>query len=411
MSSGSFVGNANLIASLNRSAILRLVKEKGPISRAEIAKRLDLNPATVGRTVSQLLDSNLLIETGLAPSQGGRRPILLTYNQKAGTVIGLDLDGAYILGVLADLGGDFIYRIEYPGSPDRNGEDNLRTVYRIVEELLHFDPQIAQSIRGIGIASASVTLNPEGIITNSAPLGWRDMPLRSLMEKRFGYPVFVQNRSDLGALAESLWGVGQQAQRLVWVDVGAGIGSGIVIGRRLYQGAHGAAGEVGFIIPHSGFLGQRFDTFGCMETLSSCAAMIDRAHKAVAEGDRGLLSTKVVSGGRLTSADIFDAARQDDPLALHLVEEMADHISLIIVSVISVLDPDLIVLAQDLAYAGDLIIPRILSRITGTVVAVPKIVTSELKTEATIRGAVALALQSTEEQFYVHNAAFGAEHW
>lgn len=379
-----------------------MIKEQGPISRAEVAKRLNLHPATVGRIVAGLLASNLLVESGPAPSQGGRRPILLTYNQKAGMVIGLDLDGAYILGVLADLGGDFIHRVEYPGSPERNEADNLRTVYRGVEELLQFDPQVAQSIRGVGVASSSVTLNPEGIITNSAPLGWRNMPLRSLLQDRFGYPVFVENRSDLGALAESLWGAGQQAERLVWLDVGAGIGSGIVIGKRLYQGAHCAAGEVGFIVPDRGFLGQRFDTFGCMETLSSCAVMVERARRAVAEGDRGALYDRVAANGKLTALDIFDAARAGDALALRLVDDMADYVSLIVVSIVSVLDPDLIVLAQDLAYAGDLFVPRIEARISGVVVAAPRIVASELRTEAAIRGAVALALQAMEEQFYVH---------
>ena len=401
MSPDHFTGNSNLIAHLNRSAILRLVKEQGPISRAEVAKRLSLHPATVGRIVAGLLASNLLVENGPAPSHGGRRPILLSYNQKAATVIGLDLDGAYILGVLADLGGDFIHRVEYPGSPDRDGAENLRTVYRVLEELLAFDAQTAQSVRGIGVASSSVTLNPEGIITNSAPLGWRNMPLRSLLEDRFGYPVFVENRSDLGALAESLWGAGQQAERLVWLDVGAGIGSGIVIGKRLYQGAHCAAGEVGFIVPDKGFLGQRFDTFGCMETLSSCAVMVEQAQRAVAEGDRGALYERAAANGRLTALDIFDAARAGDALALRLVDNMADYVSLIVVSIVSVLDPDLIVLAQDLAYAGDLFIPRIEARIAGVVVAAPRIVTSALKTEAAIRGAVALALQAMEEQFYV----------
>jgi glucokinase len=232
------------------------------------------------------------------------------------------------------------------------------------------------------------------------------MHLKPLIEDRFGYHVFVQNQSNLGALAESLWGAGQEAVRLVWLDVGVGIGSGIVINKRLYQGAHHAAGEVGYLVPGTQYLGRKFDTFGCMETISSCTAILDKARQAIAHGDQGLLRDRLNDTGTLTSSDVFGAVRQNDPLAQRLVYEMADYMSQIVISIISVLDPDLVVLGQDLAEAGDLFIPRIRAQIEGVVAAMPHIVTSELKTEAVIRGAVALALQATEEQFYVTRSTF-----
>ena len=406
MQSGNFVGGANLIANLNRSSILRLVKEQGPTSRAQIAKHLELNPATVGRIVSTLLQNDLLQEVGVAPSRGGRRATLVAYNHKAGTVIGLDLNGVYLLGVLADLGGDFLHRVERPGSPTRDAQENLNSVYNIIQELLDSAPHVPDSLRGIGISCPSVTINPEGVVVMSATLGWQNIHLKSLLEDRFGHHVFVQNQSNLGALAESLWGAGQEAVRLVWLDVGVGIGSGIVINKRLYQGAHHAAGEVGYLVPGTQYLGQTFDTFGCMETISSCTAILDKARQAIAHGDQGLLRDRLTQTGTLTTSDVFGAVRQNDPLAQRLVHEMADYMSQIVVSIISVLDPDLVVLGQDLAEAGDLFIPHITAQIEGLVAAMPRIVTSELKTEAVIRGAVALALQATEEQFYVTRTSF-----
>jgi predicted NBD/HSP70 family sugar kinase len=365
-----------------------------------------LNPATVGRIVSKLLQNDLLQEVGAAPSRGGRRATLVGYNHKAGTVIGLDLNGVYLLGVLADLGGDFLHRIELPGSPIRDAQENLNSVYDIIQELLDSEPHVPDSLRGIGISTPSVTINPEGIVAMSAHLGWENMHLKSLLEDRFGYHVFVQNESNLGALAESLWGAGQKATRLVCLDVGVGIGSGIVINKRLYQGAHHAAGEVGNLIPGIQYLGRTFDTFGCMETISCCTAMLDKARQAIADGDQGLLRDRLNQTETLTASDVFGAARQNDPLAQRLVYEMADYVSQVAVSIITVLDPDLIVLGQDLAEAGDLFIPRIRAQIEGLVGAMPRIVTSELKTEAVIRGAVALALQATEEQFYVTRSTF-----
>ena len=376
------------------------------MSRAEIAKHLELNPATVGRIVSKLLQNNLLQEVGTAPSQGGRRGTLIAYNQKAGTVIGLDLNGAYILGVLADLGGDFICRAERPASATRDGQENLNIAYGIIDELLNVAPCEPRSLHGIGISCSSVTINPEGIVVLSAALGWQNMHLRALLEDRFGYPVFVQNQSDLGALAESLWGVAQETKRLVWLDVGTGIGSGIVINKRLYQGAHHAAGEVGYLVPGPQYLGQTYDSFGCMETVGSCSAITLKALRAVEDGNPTSLRDRLEQSGDLTITDIFDAARQADPVSTQLTDEMADYLSLMIASIACVLDPDMVVLGQELACAGDLLVPRLESRLRGLVAAMPQIATSSLGQDAVIRGAVALALEATEEQFYVTHSAF-----
>ena len=376
------------------------------MSRAEIAKHLELNPATVGRIVSKLIHNNLLHEIGTAPSQGGRRGTLIAYNPKAGSVLGLDLNGGYMLGVLADLGGDFLCRVEHPASATRDGQENLNIAYGIIEELLHSAACEPSSLQGIGISCSSVTINPEGIVMLSAVLGWQNVRLKALLEDRFGYPVFVQNQSDLGALAESLWGVAQDTKRLVWLDVGTGIGSGIVINKRLYQGAHNAAGEVGYIIPGPQYLGLRFDTFGCMETLASCLAIVHKAQHAIESGRPTSLCELLERNGDLTITDIFQAARENDPLANRLTDEMIDYLSLLILSIASVLDPDMVVLGQELAEAGDLLVPRITTRLQGLVAAMPQIAMSSLGQDAVIRGAVALALESTEEQFYVTHSAF-----
>jgi N-acetylglucosamine repressor len=404
--STAFVGNAALIGRINRASILRLVKERGPISRAEIAKRLDLNPATVGRITAQMLERCLLVPVGVAPSRGGRRATLLQYNHKAGTVIGVDLNGRGLAGALADLGGDFVRRVERPVSLERDTDENLAQVIALITDLLDSDPAIRQSVRAIGVAAPSVVKNPDGVVALAAVLGWRDVPLKGLLERRFGCPVFVQNESDLGALAESVWGVGRHAERLVWLNVGTGIGSGIVIHGRLYQGAHQAAGEVGCIPPDRRFLGQVYDTFGCMELLGSGGAILERARQVVAGGASGLLAELLAGHGTLSMNDLYEAARQNDALAVRLLDEMSDYLSLIITSIVSVLDPDLIALGQELTPGYDLLLPRIEARIKGLLSAMPQILPSGLKPEAVLQGAVALALQATEEQFYLGHSAF-----
>jgi glucokinase len=272
--------------------------------------------------------------------------------------------------------------------------------------LLDSAPQVRTALRTIGIAAPSVVVNPGGMVTLSASLGWRNVPLKSLLEERFGYPVFVQNESDLGALAESLWGVGRRAACLVWLNVGPGIGSGIVIHGRLYQGAHHAAGEVGYMVPDVRCLKRVYDSFGCMETLGSGAAILEKARRAIRTGEKGLLAETLARTGALTTAHLFQAARLNDPLAVRLLNEMASYISLVIVGIVSVLDPDLIVLGQELATAYDLFLPRIETNIKDVVPNMPQIAPSGLKAEAIVQGAVALALQATEERIDLPQPAF-----
>jgi predicted NBD/HSP70 family sugar kinase len=401
-----FVGNAAFLARINRSSILRLTKQQGRISRAEIASVLGLNPSTVGRIVSQLLEQNLLLELGPAPSKIGRRATVLQYNQKAGLVIGLDLSGRRLLGVLADLGGDFVRRVERPASTTRDPQENLDRVVQIVDDLLSSSPDTRQAVRSIGVAGYSVIVNPDGIVRLTRDLGWRDVPLKSLLEKRFGYPVLVQNESNLGALAESVWGVGQGVKRMVWLNAGVGLGSGIVIDGRLYEGAHGAAGEVGNMLPDVSSLRTAQASRGCMDALGSCSAMLSKARDAVEAGDDGWLATAIARNGELRTADVFEAARLKDPLALRLIDEMSDYLSLVLAGMLCVLDPDLVVLGQELAAGADLFAPRVASRIKDAVEYMPRIEASRLEGDAIIMGAVALALQSTEDQFYVTHPAF-----
>jgi glucokinase len=188
--------------------------------------------------------------------------------------------------------------------------------------------------------------------------------------------------------------------------VGPGIGSGIVIHGRLYQGAHQAAGEVGYIPPDRCFLGQTYDTFGCMELQGSSGAVLDKARQAIAAGATGLLADWQARRGELNMDDLYQATRENDPLAVRLLDEMSDYLSLIITSIVSVLDPDLIALGQELTPGYDLFLPRIEARIKGLLPAMPDIVPSALKPEAVLQGAVALALQATEEQFYLSHSTF-----
>lgn len=392
------VGRPKLMKRLNRSAILELLREQGPFSRAKIARILHLSPATVTRIVSKLVEENLVLEMGAGDSTGGRRPTLLEFNYAANAIIGVDMGGTQIVGALADLGGNILQKASLPSSSGEGQKDGLEQLTKVIEQLLSNPRLDNQELMGIGIGAPSITLHQEGIVVWAASLGWKDLPLKKILEDRFQVPVFVENDVNLAALGESWYGTGKDIDDLVCISIGTGIGAGIVIGGKLYRGYSEAAGEAGYLVPDSSYLGKRYEHFGCIETLSAGAGIVRRALAAV-ERNGDTLLRELVGGDlkALTAEKVFEAARRGDPLAQEVVDETVDYLSIIVASVAAILNPELIVLNGGIARSDDLLIEPIRQRVEGVVPVVPLIRASELGENAAVMGAIALVLHSTED--------------
>jgi len=393
-----YVGKPRLMKRLNRSAVLELLREQGPMSRARIARALNLSPATVTRIVSELVEENLVLETGTGDSTGGRRPTLVQFNYAANAIIGIDMGGTNIVGALADLGGNILQKVSLPSFSGDGRKDALEQLIKVIEQLLSNPRLEEQELRGIGIGAPSIILHREGVVVWAASLGWKNLPLKKILEDRFHVPVFVENDVNLAALGESWYGTGKGVRNLVCISIGTGIGAGIVIGGKLYRGCSEAAGEVGYLVPDSSYLGKRYDQFGCVETLSAGPGIVRRALTYMEKGGDTLL--RELTGGdlnKLTAEMVFEAARRGDPLAQKVVDETVDYISMIVVSVAAILNPELIILGGGIARSADLLIEPIRQRVEGVVPVMPLIKASELGENAAVMGAIALVLHSTSD--------------
>jgi len=401
----SHVGRPKLMKRLNRSAILELLREQGSMSRAKIARILHLSPATVTRIVSKLVEEDLVLEMGAGDSTGGRRPTLLEFNYAANAIIGVDMGGTQIVGALADLGGNILQKASLPSSSGEGQKDGLEQLTKVIEQLLSNPRLENQELRGIGIGAPSITLHQEGIVVWAASLGWKDLPLKKILEDRFQVPVFVENDVNLAALGESWYGTGKDVDDLVCISIGTGIGAGIVIGGKLYRGHSEAAGEAGYLVPDSSYLGKRYEHFGCIETLSAGAGIVRRALTAV-ERNGDTILRELVGGDlkALTAEMVFEAARRGDPLAQEVVDETVDYLSIIVASVAAILNPELIVLNGGIARSDDLLIEPIRRRVEGVVPVMPLIRASGLGENAAVMGAIAMVLHSTDDVYLISGA-------
>lgn len=393
-------GDATLLRKVNESAVLELIREKGPIPRAELARLLKLSPPTITRIVNPLIESGLVLEGNSGDSKRGRRPILLEFNHRASLIIGVYV-GQNMVGALADLSGEILERRGVPSVP---GEEGVQRLSALVRELHELSKSVGPPVRGVGIGAPSIALFEEGIVRLAPGLGWRDLPLKRRLEEQLHLPIFVENEINLITLGESWRGAGQGINNLICISLGDGIGAGLLLNGQLHRGSRDAAGEIGYIIPNERYLGRKYDTYGCLESLAGMTGIVQRTRQRLAAGEPSILAHTPVDdpASSLTAQMILSAAREQDSLALAVVQETVDYLSIAVANIACILDPERIIISGDLAEFGDLFVEPIQARLDGLIPAVPEIILSDLGMDAAILGAVAIALQQTSDWLFVH---------
>jgi len=392
-------GDATFLRQVNEAAVLELIREQGPISRSEIARRLRLSPATITRIVNDLLENHLVLEGSSVHSQHGRRPVLLEFNPRASLIIGVYVH-KNMVGALSDLNGEILERRVVPSIP---GEAGVECLITLIEDLHRVSRDFGPPVRGVGIGAPSIVIFEKGAVVWAPSLGWRNLPLKTRLEGALRLPVFVENEVNLIALGESWRGAGQGIRNLVCISLGAGIGAGIILNGQLYRGSHDAAGEVGYIIPNESCLGRVYDEFGCLEGLAGSTGIVARASARLAGGEPSVLADSVEQGNpsSLTVEMVLSAARDGDHLARSVLDETLDYLSIAVANLACILDPDCIVISGDLAEFGDLFVEPIRLRLRGALPQMPDILLSELGTDAAVLGALAIALYKTDNEVFV----------
>jgi len=287
----------------NSRLVLGTIYDRGPISRAALARSTGLTRTTVSDVVSDLIRDGLTREVGRGPSTGGKAPILLAFIDDARHLVGLDLGENVFRGAIVDLRGEILSAIEV-AVDDRDGDKALERVFGLVDRLL---ARTHRPILGIGIGTAGLIDTTVGTVLEAVNLDWHGLPLGALLQARTGLPVYVANDSHATALAEHVFG-GPRLSNLVVVKVGEGIGAGLILGGRLFQGDGFGAGEIGHTTVRPDGDACRCGRLGCLETIASTRAIlgqlarhgISRLPDAVAALEAGdlLVRDVVVAAGR-----------------------------------------------------------------------------------------------------------------
>jgi predicted NBD/HSP70 family sugar kinase len=259
---------------------MRAIAGLGPISRAEVARRTDLTRTTVSDVVNQLAQAGLVQEIGRGPSSGGKAPILLQIPRDARQLIGIHVGEGQVRGAVVNLAGDVSHR-ERLILEGRDGDEALARVDEMVDRLVQ---AAGKPPLGIGIGTSGLVDTSTGTVRWAVHLDWRDLHLGTRVSDRTGLPVYVANDSQAAALAEWTFGRHAPDRGMIVIKVGNGIGAGIIIEDRLYQGDGFGAGEIGHVSVVDNELRCRCGRTGCLETVASLRAVHARIRDAVGAG-------------------------------------------------------------------------------------------------------------------------------
>jgi glucokinase len=373
---------------------LDLFRQSSPIARSEIARALRLSQPTVLRIVDELVEEGMVRYTGETQASRGRRRDLLEYNRDGYAVVGVDLGGTKMFGGLANIGGE-ILREQTVDAHNTNGDESYTQLVEMVGYLLDTPRKDGQAIRGIAVGAPGVTQTRSGVVQWAPSLNWRDFPLKDKLEAQFGLPCLVENDVNLAALGENWFGAGQGTKDIVLLAIGTGVGAGFIMDGVLLRGHQEAAGEIGYMLSTPDDLRRTYPHFGALENIISGTGIAHRARKML----EGRLQADELSS--LTSYDVFNAARQNEDWALQIVSETADYLSIAILNINTLLDPELIVLSGGVVKSADLLLPAVQERIRGVLPQTPRVEVSRLGRRAAVMGGIALTVLATSNTYVV----------
>jgi glucokinase-like ROK family protein len=332
----------------NQRLILRTIYWENQISRADLARATHLTKTTVSAIVSELIAENLVEETGRGPSEGGKPPVLLGVVDDAHDLIGLDLANSEFRGAVFDLRGKILHHASIP-LPGENGRLALEQVYKLTDAML---AKVNHPLLGIGIGSPGLMDARSGIVRQAVNLDWKDLPLRDLMQSRYNVPVYLANDSHAAAMGEYTFGTDRGAKNLIVVKAGRGISAGIVLNGRLYYGDGSGAGEIGHIrVVDNGKLCLCGHT-GCLETIASSRAMIEKAVQIFSTDQQTTLHKYATTEEAINTDLILRSFLDGDAKIVQIVEEVGHYLGAAVAILISVLNVQTIIIAGRMARFG-----------------------------------------------------------
>ncbi|OUC88558.1 sugar kinase [Streptosporangium minutum] len=365
-------------------ALLKILRDGQARTRAELVQLTGLARSTLGQRLDALLSQQWIVPTEEAISSGGRPAVAFTFNRGARIALAADLGATHARVAITDLGTEVLAERADEVPVDRGPVETLTWLQHTFEEMLAETGHTRDQICGIGIGLPGPVEHSSGRPVNPPIMpGWDGFPVPEWLGERFGAPVLVDNDVNIMALGEH-WAARPEADHLIFVKIGTGIGCGIISDRHLHRGAQGAAGDIGHIqVASATDIVCRCGNLGCLEAVASGAAMSARLSAAGVEA--------------ADSRDVVRLVRSGNTQAVQLIRQAGREIGDVLASIVNFFNPSVIVVGGDIAEAGEQILAGlrevIYSRSLPLATQHLTITASELSDRAGVIGAAVMVIE------------------
>ncbi|MEI2665445.1 ROK family glucokinase [Rossellomorea sp. LJF3] len=274
-------------------------------------------------------------------------------------LVGVDLGGTTTKIAFLSKYGELLHKWEIPTDKSENGKNIIVNIAKAIDQKLEELDQSRDKLVGIGMGAPGPVDTAKGIIYEAVNLGWENnTPLKDLLEVETGLHAVIDNDANCAALGEMWKGAGDGAKDIVCVTLGTGVGGGVITNGDIVHGVKGAGGEIGHItvVPEGGYQCNCGKT-GCLETVASATGVVRLANEKLdATEQESTLRALRDSHGSISAKDIFDAARNQDGLALAVIDQLAFFLGLSLANLGNGLNPEKIVIGGGVSKAGDILL-------------------------------------------------------
>lgn len=375
-------GSQSELRAANRSRIIDLLRSRGPMTQAELARASGLSPATVSSIAHELREEEWVFDEDLE----GARGRALTLSRDAGLAVGIAFGHSHLRVAIADLAHTILAEAEKPFDTDHGAAEGITLAGRLFRRLVEENEIDTHLVTGVGMGLPGPLRRDTGQVGDSAILpGWIASHPAELMKRELGVDVTVENDANLGALAEIVWGSGRGCSDLLYVKISTGVGAGLILNGRLYHGFAGTAGEIGHTTVDESGPVCRCGSRGCLETYAGAEAVLEPLRRR--------------HGDRLTIRQVVAMAQAGDAGCQRVIADAGNAVGRAVADACNLLAPERVVIGGDLARSGDLLLDPIRAAVAraaiGAVREIP-VTTGTLGERADVLGAVALVLRDSE---------------
>lgn len=376
-------GSQSALRRLNQQRIVEALLS-GPLTQAELSRSTGLSTATVSNIVKALTDSGLASTRSTTSS--GRRALAVSLSKPGTFAAGIDFGRSHVRVVLVSPGYQVLQEEAIRLPLGHSAREGIAAGAELLDRLLHAADVDRSGLIGAGVGIPGPIDRRSGTVVEGAILPeWVGINVHERLGSRLGVPVFMDNDANLGALAQVTWGPYAAVQNLVFLKIGTGIGTGLILNGAPYYGNIGVTGEIGHATVTDHGVVCRCGNRGCLETVASTAVMIS-----------------LLSRGRdepITSDEIVTLARSGNNAALRIIDDAGTAVGRAMANVANLINPEVIVLGGPLAELGDLLVNPVrrglLRHAIPVVGETTALVANSLGDRAEALGAAALALQQS----------------